>query len=93
MIERYVGISDKGNLMKHMYLALAALLVMVTAEAVRPADKAAQPTPREALQKFQDQIGSWRGTGQPEGSREEKQRGFWQEFLEALDRVANIRHA
>lgn len=36
---------------------------------------------REALQVFNDQIGSWRGTGTPVGSREEQQKGFWTETM------------
>ncbi len=42
---------------------------------------AAEKTPKEALQAFNDLIGTWRATGTPEGSREEKQRGFWTEKL------------
>src|SRR5262245_8840516 len=38
-----------------------------------------KPDPRAALQPFNDLVGSWRGTGEPEGTREEKQRGFWVE--------------
>jgi hypothetical protein len=38
-------------------------------------------TPKEALQAFQILIGSWRGTGEPYGTREEKLRGFWQEKI------------
>jgi YHS domain len=37
----------------------------------------AKPDPRAALKPFNDLVGSWRGTGSPEGTREEKQRGFW----------------
>src|SRR5262249_37920567 len=36
---------------------------------------------RKALQPFNDLIGTWRATGTPEGTREEKQRGFWTESL------------
>jgi hypothetical protein len=42
---------------------------------------AADKSPKEALQAFNDLIGEWRATGEPEGSREEKQRGFWTEKL------------
>ena len=45
---------------------------------VRAADK---PTAKEALRGFNDLIGSWRGTGEPEGTRQEKQRGFWIETM------------
>lgn len=58
-------------------LALTVLL------AFAPADTADKPgvRPKEALRVFNDLIGTWRGTGQPEGSRAEKQRGFWVETL------------
>ncbi len=36
---------------------------------------------REALRPFNDLVGSWRGTGTPEGTREQKQRGFWTETI------------
>jgi hypothetical protein len=39
------------------------------------------PTPRQALQAFNDLIGTWRGTGTPYGSREEQQNGFWTETM------------
>src|SRR5207249_4659336 len=57
------------------WVGLAAL-VATYATAGKPAVK-----PREALQPFNDLIGSWKGTGVPEGSREEKQRGFWSETI------------
>ena len=41
------------------------------------ADAPARRSPKEALQAFNSLIGSWKGTGTPEGTREEKQRGFW----------------
>jgi hypothetical protein len=37
---------------------------------------------KSALRPFADLIGSWRGTGIPEGTREDKQHGFWSEKLE-----------
>src|SRR5207244_395874 len=37
--------------------------------------------PRAALQPFQSLIGSWKGTGVPEGTREERQNGFWTETI------------
>lgn len=36
---------------------------------------------KEALQPFNYLIGSWRATGMPEGTREEKQKGFWTETM------------
>jgi hypothetical protein len=45
------------------------------------ADAPARKTPKKALQAFNDLIGSWRGTGEPNGTRAEKQRNFWQEKI------------
>jgi hypothetical protein len=45
------------------------------------AEPAAKRTPREALQAFNDLVGTWRGTGMPEGTQLEKQRGFWIESI------------
>jgi YHS domain-containing protein len=59
-------------------IGLAALLVGAAVGAA-PADGGAKRTPKEALRAFNDLIGSWRATGQPEGSFQEKQRGFWTE--------------
>src|SRR5689334_16601889 len=58
-------------------LSLIAVLGLLTA-----ADAAeTKRTPKEALQAFHDLIGGWRGTGVPQGTREEKERGFWQEHI------------
>jgi YHS domain-containing protein len=56
-----------------------ALAVLVAAAGVAAAGE--KRGPREALQPFNDLIGSWRATGTPEGTREEQQRGFWTESL------------
>jgi hypothetical protein len=46
------------------------------------AEEPARRTPKEALQAFNDLIGSWRGTGDlVQGTREEKQKGFWTETI------------
>jgi YHS domain-containing protein len=37
--------------------------------------------PKEALQSFNDLIGSWKGTGTPEGTKQQKQAGFWTENI------------
>lgn len=42
---------------------------------------AAEPTARESLKPFHDLIGSWRGTGVPEGTRAEREAGFWSETI------------
>ena len=39
----------------------------------------APATPREALRPFNLFVGSWKGTGYPDGTREERANGFWQE--------------
>jgi YHS domain-containing protein len=51
------------------------------ASLVTAASPASAPSPKEALQPFNDLIGTWRGTGEPAGSREERQRGFWSETI------------
>ncbi len=45
------------------------------------ADTTEKKTPKQALQALNDLIGNWRGTGEPNGTREEKQRNFWQEKI------------
>jgi hypothetical protein len=59
-------------------LALLGLVLIPSAPA---APAPAQRSAREALKPFNDLIGTWRGTGTPEGTREEKQKGFWIESL------------
>ncbi len=44
-------------------------------------DQPAKDNPKEALRALNDLVGSWRGTGTPEGTREQKQRGFWTETI------------
>jgi YHS domain-containing protein len=61
---------------------LVCLCVVMLLPAVVPSEAAAaKKTSREALQAFQDLIGSWKGTGTPAGSREVRDRGFWQETI------------
>jgi hypothetical protein len=67
--------------MRSPYLALILLAVSIV-----PAAHASDPPvtarkPKDALQPFNLLIGSWRGTGQPEGTLREKQKGFWTESL------------
>jgi hypothetical protein len=57
------------------FLALAA--VPLPLRSASPAPR----TPKEALQAFNHLIGTWRATGTPEGTREQKQRGFWTEGM------------
>jgi YHS domain-containing protein len=65
--------------MHRTHIGLAGLLLLVAVPAGPAADPPVKRTPREALQAFNDLIGSWRATGQPEGTLQEKQRGFWTE--------------
>jgi YHS domain-containing protein len=37
------------------------------------------PTPKEALQPFNVLVGSWKGSGAPEGTKEERAAGAWEE--------------
>ncbi len=62
--------------MKRIVLALAVAVVLTP-----PAPTADPParTPKEALKALNDLIGPWRGTGLPEGTQQEKQKGFWTE--------------
>src|SRR6185312_3931692 len=63
-------------------LALAALLSLLALIApLLRADAPTKQSPKKALQAFNDLIGSWRGTGEPNGTREEKRRNFWQEKI------------
>jgi hypothetical protein len=57
-------------------------MLLLGGVAAGSADTAVRASAREALQPFNDLIGSWRGTGQPEGSREAKQKGFWTETIQ-----------
>ncbi len=72
----------EGRLMRATRLGLVLALAGGLAPGARPADKPEARSPREALRAFNDLIGSWRATGTPEGTREEKQRrGFWTEGM------------
>jgi len=73
-------LDDQGKLMKTSRAGLS-LLALAVAVGVAAADSADKKDPREALKAFNNLIGSWRGTGEPEGTRAEKQRGFWAETI------------
>jgi len=60
-------------MIRHL-LSFAVLVVLVAAYAD---EEKAKADPREALQPFNDLI----GTGEPEGSAQEKQKGFWRETV------------
>src|SRR5579883_1467539 len=38
-------------------------------------------SPKDALQPFNLFVGSWKGTGYPDGTRDERANGFWQETI------------
>jgi hypothetical protein len=67
--------------MKHLSFGPALALLLLGVATAAAADAPAKFNPKEALQPFNELIGTWRGTGQPEGTRAEKQRGFWTESL------------
>jgi hypothetical protein len=62
---------------------LGVLLVPVCLAAIaRGDDPAPKRGPKEALQAFNDLIGAWRGTGQPQqGTKEERDKNFWQKTI------------
>jgi YHS domain len=59
-------------------IAFAAFLLTVAGSAA-----AAEPpkSAREALKPFNLLVGSWKGTGMPEGSAEDRQKGHWTETV------------
>jgi YHS domain-containing protein len=67
--------------MRFICASLTVSLVFLAPPRISAADKIAKKSPKEALQVFNDLIGFWNGTGTPEGSRQEKQRGFWTESM------------
>jgi YHS domain-containing protein len=67
--------------MRRVRIGLAVVLALLVGS-LGGTVKAAAKSPREALRAFNDLIGSWRATGTPEGTREERQRGFWTEALQ-----------
>jgi hypothetical protein len=60
-----------------LWVGLAGLL----AQGGAGAGGTPQRTSKEALQPFNDLIGSWRGTATPSGTKEEQQRNFWVESI------------
>jgi hypothetical protein len=59
----------------------SCILIFAVASVTGAPDQPTRQSPANALRKFNDLIGSWRATGTPEGTREEKQRGFWTEAI------------
>ncbi len=59
---------------------LFPILAVALVFGAEPADK---PVPaKEALRPFQGLIASWKGTGYPDGTREERAKGFWVEKID-----------
>lgn len=67
--------------MPRLYFLAVVLLTAGLTHADSGKGPKARPSPKAALQAFHDLIGSWRGTGLPEGSRQDRQRGFWTETI------------
>ena len=58
------------------------VLLVVASPVFASVDPPVKTSAKEGLQALNDLIGSWRGTGEPaQGTREEKQRGFWVESI------------
>jgi hypothetical protein len=67
---------ERKAMKRTLLVALGLSVVLAAAHAAPPTR-----TPKEALQAFQDLIGPWKGTGTPYGSRESRDKGFWQETI------------
>jgi hypothetical protein len=59
----------------------AAAVVFAFAVLPMLADTPKGPPPREALKPFNILVGSWKGSGSPEGSLDERQKGHWLETV------------
>jgi YHS domain-containing protein len=60
---------------------LAALSLFAFAVAPAAGDPPKAKSAREALKPFNLLVGSWKGTGTPDGSTEERQKGHWTETV------------
>ncbi len=67
--------------MKLRCFALLSLAAVALVQSGLVADQPPTRTAKEALQPFNDLIGSWRGTATPNGTKEEQQKGFWVETI------------
>lgn len=61
----------------HLIPALIGLTVLVQA-----ADTPGAKSAKDALKPFNELIGSWKALGVPEGTREQKQKGLWNETIQ-----------
>ena len=57
------------------------LLVLLMAAFVIRAEEPEKADPRKALQPFNSLVAPWKGTGVPDGTREDKEKGFWTEMV------------
>lgn len=65
-----------------MFVAAVALLVAVPLDEPKKAEKVERPaTQRDGLKPFNVLVGSWKGTGYPEGTKEERAAGLWIETV------------
>lgn len=64
-----------------MKLTLACLLAFFLCTPFALSAEKEDLTAKEALQSLNHLVGEWKGTGEPEGTRAEKRRGFWIEKL------------
>jgi YHS domain len=60
-------------------LAILSAVALLIGSAAGDTPKA--KSPREALKPFNLLVGSWKGTGTPEGSTEDRQKGHWTETV------------
>jgi hypothetical protein len=67
--------------MRRFGLGLAALLALASTPVFPAGNKPSKADPREPLRAFNHLIGDWKGTGLPEGTREEKDKGLWIESM------------
>ena len=65
--------------MHRILVGLVAALIL--SPGLAGENKTTAQKPADALRALNDLIGSWRASGTPEGTREEKQRGFWTETI------------
>jgi hypothetical protein len=68
--------------MKHAAVSLTLFLAVLAGHAAAAEDPPDKRSPKEALQAFNDLIGAWRCTGYPQGTQEQKRKGFWTESLD-----------
>jgi hypothetical protein len=66
--------------MRRVLLCLSALVAAFSLTAY-PAGKPARLSPKEGLKPLHDLIGTWKAAGTPEGTPQEKQKGFWTETV------------